>query len=165
MVVTSDILKRTIVLDGDRGWSREDGQTEELADDELADRREALYANWVGTLAPLTDKAFTVVALGASKAGDRAVDGIAVRRKGHTDVNLYFDKESGLLLKLERLTKNDISGEEVKQEISLGHFKEIDGVQEPMKVIVKVNGSLLAEEEILELKHLEKLDDKLFAKP
>src|SRR5262245_31689473 len=34
MVVTSDILKRTIVLDGDRGWSREDGQTENLADDE-----------------------------------------------------------------------------------------------------------------------------------
>jgi hypothetical protein len=165
MVVTSDIVKKTIVLDDDRGWSREDGQTEELADDELAVRREGLYASWVSTLAPLDDKSFTVVPLGVSKVGARAVEGITVQRKGHPDLKLYFDKESGLLLKLERLTKSVISRDEMKEEIFLSHFKEIDGVQEPMKLVVKLDGRLAAEEEILELKHVEKLDGTLFAKP
>jgi hypothetical protein len=165
VAVTSDILKKTIVLNGAKGWVWEDGITEELTGDELANQQEALYAIWVGSLIPLSDSAFTLVALGDSKAGERDVEGIKVRHKGHADLKLFFDKQSSLLLKIERQIRSAIGREEMTQEIQLGSFKEIDGIQEPMKVAVKINGSLAAEEEILELKHLEKLDEKLFAKP
>jgi hypothetical protein len=165
MALASDILKKTIVLNGDKGWIREDGATEELTGDDLASQQELLYAAWVATLAPLTDKAFTLAALGDSKVGGRAAEGVKVTHKGRPEVRLYFDKEGGLLLKMERLMRSAISGEEMSQEVLFSNFKEIDGIQEAMKYTFKLDGKLAAEEEVLELKHQEKLDDKVFARP
>ena len=165
MALTSDILKKTTVVNGDQGWVREDDQTEELTGDELAYQQEALYASWVASLVPLKDNAFTLVALGESKVGDRAAEGVKVTRKGHADVKLYFDKKTGRLLKTERSFKSPRSGEELIEEVLFSKFQAIDGVLEPMKVTVLLNGNRSMEEEIFELRHLEKLDDKVFAKP
>jgi hypothetical protein len=162
---SSDILRKTIVLNGAKGWIRQDDQTQELIEDALASQQDVLYTSWIASLAPLTGKGFTLTALGDSKVGDRPVEGVNVARKGHADVKLYFDKKSSLLLKMEHPIKGNLTGEETKQETLFSKFKEIDGIEEPMKVIFKLNGGLVAEEEILELKHFEKLDAKLFAKP
>src|SRR5262245_54945423 len=52
----------TIVLDNDKGWVSFGGMTQALAGDKLKGNIDAQRARWITTLAPLTDKAFTLSA-------------------------------------------------------------------------------------------------------
>src|SRR5262249_31340150 len=54
----------------------------------------------VTTLVPLLeDPGFTLTALGEAKVEGRAALGVKVAFKGRPDLSLYFDQESGLLVK------------------------------------------------------------------
>jgi hypothetical protein len=157
-------FKMTTVLAGDKGWINTNGDTVDLEKDKLDDQKAAAHAAWVVTLTPLKDSAFTFKLLGDSKVGDKDVVGVKVSYKGQPDVNLYFDKTSGLLVKSENKSK-DMSGQEVNQEITYSDYKEVDGIQEPMKVSIKHDNQKFIEREVLEMKHHEKLEDGAFAKP
>jgi hypothetical protein len=148
-----------------KGWQKIADTTQELEKDQLAEAREEMHAGWVGSLLPLTDKAFTLAPLGEIQIDRRPAVGVRVSHKGHRDINLYFDKESGLLVKTETRVRDDQSGMEVGQEEFYSDFKEIDGVKHPMKLTIKREGKLYVEGETTELKAVEKPDDSSFNKP
>src|SRR5262249_17306657 len=83
------------VLDGEEGWVKFGDKAQEMDKGTVAEVKENLYATWLTTVAPLTDKPLSLMPLGESKVGDRRVIGVKVSSKGHRDVLLYFDKETG----------------------------------------------------------------------
>ena len=156
------------VFVGGKGWELNsfEGKPQDLDKDKIEEAREGLYAHEVATLAPLTGKGFTLSPVGESKIGDRPATGVRVSGKGHRDINLYFDKDKGLLLKMEKTVKDLMAGgKEMQEEIFYSDFKEVEGVQQPMKVVIKRDSKDYVEGETTDLKLAEKLDDSVFAKP
>ncbi|QJW92743.1 hypothetical protein [Frigoriglobus tundricola] len=154
-----------IVVDGDKGWSKIAKDTNELGKDELGEAKEQAYAGWVATLAPLKGKQFKLATVGEIMIEKRPALGVKVSSKGHRDVDLYFDKETGLLVKSESRVKEEGSGQEVTEESFPSEYKEIQGTKQAMKFTVKRNGKLYMEGESTDVQLAEKLDASTFAKP
>jgi hypothetical protein len=156
-----------IVLDGDKGWTQMNGETKEMDKEELARHQEDLFANWVTNLKPLQDKAFILAPLGEIKVDGKPAVGVKVSHKDHKDISLYFDKDTGLLVKTERRVQTgpEQGNMEVNQETFFSDYKDVDGLKIPMKAVIKRDGKQFVEAEHIEVKLVDKLDGKVFAKP
>jgi outer membrane lipoprotein-sorting protein len=149
----------TLVVNGDKGWFND----QEMSKEQLEEQKEDMYADWVMRLTPLTNKDFTLSSLGESKVGDKPVVGVKVSHKGHRDVNLYFDKNSHLLAKMEHTLKQ--MGNDAKFEAIITDWATINGVKVPSKMTIKRNGDVYVEGEMSDYKILDKAPDKAFEKP
>lgn len=157
-------FERLQVVNGDKGWVSLMGNVDEMPAAQLAAAKEDLYAGWVATLLPLRDPAFKLVPLGESQVADRPAVGVKVSHKDHKDISLYFDKQKGWLVKAQRRA-TDMMGQEVDQETFFSDYKEAKGVQHARKQLTKRDGTVFLEIAITDYTPVEKLDDKLFAKP
>jgi len=156
----------TQVLNGHKGWIKLLDKTKEMEKDHVAEAREQAHAAWVATLAPLTDKEFKLGSLGESKIDGKEAIGVQVARKDRRDVNLFFDKKSGMLLKSEFRTKDLLGdGKEFTAETFYSDYKEIDGAQHAMKQTQKRDGKDFGKNEISEIEKKDKFEDSVFAKP
>jgi hypothetical protein len=159
-------FKHMRVVNGDMGWIRMMDNTTDMDKETLAEEKEQMYAGWVSRLTPLKDKGFQLSPLGEVKVGDRDAVGIKVAHKDHRDVNLFFDKQNGLLLKSETQRKDvQAGGRELLEEMLFGDYKEMDGMRRASKVTIKRDGKLYVEAEVFDFRQAEKLDDSVFAKP
>lgn len=154
-----------IVVAGDKGWSKIAKDVTEMDKDQLAEANEQAYAAWVATLAPLKGKEFKFATVGEVKIEGKEAVGVKVSSKGHRDIDLYFDKTSGLLIKTETRVKDEGSGQEVSEESFLSEYKAVQGVQHAMKFTVKRNGKLFLEGETTEVTMSDKFPADTFAKP
>src|SRR5262249_2905732 len=102
----------TLVLTGDQGWFSAAGNTQEMNKEQVAQHRELAHGGWGAGLLPLKDPGYQLSPLGESKGGHRAVVGVKVTHKGHSDVNLYFDKDTGLLRKSQYRAKDAMTGKD-----------------------------------------------------
>jgi hypothetical protein len=159
------IFTRVQVINGDKGWVTMRGKAQEMNAQQLAEAKEELYAGWVATVVPLTDPAFTLTVLPEARVGDRAAVGVRITHKGHRDVSLFFDKENGLPVRTLRRVHDMMSNQDVDQETLLSDYKDFGGVQHSAKSVVRRAGRDLVDLEITEFKPLEKLDERVFAKP
>ena len=155
----------TEVLNRDKGWKKEQDAAKEMSADELKEAQNGANENWVASLVPLKDKAYTLAALGEIKVDDRPALGVRVSSKGRRDVNLYFDQESHLLVKSEMRVKDETTEMEVNQETFYGDYKEVAGIKEAMKFVIKRDGKPFLNAEVEEIRREQKVEDSLFAKP
>jgi hypothetical protein len=152
------------VLAGDKGW-RTFPEVAELDPTSLANEKRNAYLQVVPMiLLPLKDNAYKL-----ETDKEEQVDGkpaLAVRVTGpdKKDFTLFFDKESGLPVKLVAKVVN-FMGEEVNQETTCGGYKDFDGIKKATKSETKHNGEKLIEAETTEFKVLDKVDPKVFTKP
>ena len=155
-----------IVLNGDAGWIRVQGQTQPMSAEDVAETKEQTYAGWVTTLVPLQDKRFTLETIGEVTVNGRPAAGVKVSSKDHRDVKLYFDKENHLLVKSEGTVKSDeLGGKEVREEVTYSDYRTVDGIKTPMKMQIQRDGQKYVQSEITELKNLKSVDEKHFSKP
>ena len=89
-----------LVLNGDKGWIQAGGATRELTKQDLKERREELYVWRLMNLTPLLNEEFKLTRLADAKVGGREAAVVKVEHKDYPDARLYFDKKSGLLVKL-----------------------------------------------------------------
>jgi hypothetical protein len=157
-------FRLVVVLAGNKGWIKLNDDTEEQDKDDLAEAQEEAYAEWVATLVPLKDNKFRLAPLGEVGVDGRPALGVKVSREGHRDVDLYFDRQTNLLVKTQAPVKDD-DGQEVTEETFLSNYKDVQGTRQAMKVVVKRDGKLYLEIEVTECQLAEKLDDSVFAKP
>lgn len=156
----------TRVFDGTKGWMKVLDMTMEFTPEQVAEAKHEMYSARVASLHPLLkEKEFKLSSLGESQVEKQTVVGVKVSRDGQRDVNLYFDKQSGLVIKSETVVKDEESGKEVNQEEYYSDFKEIEGVKHPMRLVIKREGKVYVEGETTEFKVVEKHDDALFMKP
>jgi hypothetical protein len=157
----------TAAVDGDKGWMQAmGGEVHEFTKEEMVEQKEVQHQGYVTTLLPLKDKAYTLSPLGETKIADKPAVGVKVSHKDRRDVNLYFDKDSGLLLKSEAKVKVPEEGnKEVSQETLYDDYQQVEGAWVAMKIVVFREGKKYVEGENFDIRIVDKLDEKLFAKP
>jgi hypothetical protein len=161
--------KMTVVLGmkGDDGWITVNGKPQMNIDpkDLQLELKETANLLRVSRLVPLKEKTFELTVLGRSMVGDQEAVGIRASAKGYRDVNLFFGKDSGLLLKLERKTKDLLKMQDVSEERVMSDYRQVDGLQSPRKMVVYRDGAKFMEAEVTEIRFLEKLEDSIFERP
>jgi hypothetical protein len=95
----------------------------------------------------------------------KTAQGVRVRSRGHRDVNLYFDKKTNLLVKLSHLFEDPITGENANEERIIKEYQDVQGIKTIKKAVVLREGKKYIDEELVEARYLEKVDDGEFAKP
>jgi hypothetical protein len=153
------------VFNGDKAWVNANGKSVELNEMQMNEIKEVSYMARVGRLVVLKDKTIDLSALGEAKVNGRPALGVKVSSKGHRDIDLYFDKASGLLAKIERRAVDFMSGQEVNEERIITDYQEVDGMKTAKKAVVNRDGKKFIELEVTEVKYLDKIDDSEFAKP
>jgi hypothetical protein len=154
------------VVNGDKGWQGLNGDFTELDKDSIAEAREQFHAGHVADLRGLSGAGVKLSPLGESKVDGKPAAGVRVSAKGYRDVNLFFDKDTGLLLKSETKSKDvQAGGGEFNTETLYGDYKKVSGVQMPHKVKVLREGKPYMEMEMNSVTLSEKLPEDLFTKP
>ena len=80
-------------------------------------------------------------------------------------MSLFFDKETHLLVMIELRITDEITEKEVTETTSYKDFKEVDGIQQAMKLTVRRNNKPYFDGTVTDIKLVDRLEDKLFAKP
>jgi hypothetical protein len=156
----------TQVVNGNKGWIKLGDSTNELDRDMLTEAKEQMNSATITHLACLNDKDYKLSPLGEVKVGDRPAIGIRVEHKGYRYVNLFFDKEKGLLLKMETRGKDPMrGGEEFTSTNEYGDYKKVEDMMIPHKITIQRDGNPYVEAIVTEVKISEKLDDSVFDKP
>src|SRR5262249_26193470 len=133
-----------VVLNGDKGWMLTGGGTaQEMNKETLSERREELYVWWLMTLTPLLKDGFELKPLADAKVNDREAAVVKVSRQGHSDLPLYSNKKSGLLVKIARRASE--AGVALNKEYLYSDHKDFDGAKMPGKEIITMNGNKLSE--------------------
>jgi hypothetical protein len=156
----------TMCIDGDKGWVQMAGDTRDMTAEELKNQQDQHYTGWVSTLTPLEDEKFTLATAGEVDVDGRPAAGVRVSSENHRDVTLYFDKETGRLVKMDtRAISPEMGNKEVNHEHIFSDFQEVEGVLVPMKSLILRDGAKFIEATVTELKPEGKLDDSVFARP
>jgi hypothetical protein len=158
-------VNQTQALDGETGWMQFDGMTQDMPKEAVAEMREQKYAEDLDRLGFLKDKGIDLAALGESKIDGRAAVGVLIKSKGHRDVKLWFDKESGVLVKREHRVLDSGTGKEVTQEVVFGDYRDMGGVKHYHKLTAYRDGKKVIDATVREIEFFDKLDKKVFAKP
>jgi hypothetical protein len=117
----------TQVLDGDKGWASNNGQVTDLDDHTRQELKKSQHVDRVTGLVPLlTDKGFTLSVLKEAKVNGRPAAGVKVEAKDQPDVSLWFDRESGLLVKYAYHDQDPLTMKEVLHETVLDDYREPD---------------------------------------
>jgi len=115
-------------------------------------------------VALVREKGYELSLFGEAKVEGKAAVGVTVAAKGEKDIVLFFDKETGLIAKIEHRTVEGGTGNEILEERIVQEYKTgKDGIPVPKKVLVKHDGKTFLEAEC-EAKLLEKIDDGEFKK-
>lgn len=154
------------ILNGEQGWLSLGDKTMDADADNLSQMKASQYVSRLSMLTPLlTDKGFTLTALGESKVNDKAVVGVKVASAGQKDVSLYFDKASGLLVKLTRPGVDPIGKQAVSQDEFFNDYKDFNGLKQPTKLLVHQDGKKFMVAEMSEMTFPATIDAKVFTKP
>jgi hypothetical protein len=153
------------VFDGTRGWVKKGDRTNDMTPAEVAADKELMYLLNVASLVPLQDRIFQLTDLGNSTVDGRAVAGIKVSCEGHPDVQLFFDRDSGLLYKLTTRMTDPKSGKQSDREEVSWDYRDVGGMKAAMYFKVTEKGKPRAEVKISDYKAAETLDAQLFTKP
>jgi hypothetical protein len=165
MRLSSEIDKTArivIVLNGDKAWQSAGGPASEIGALRLKEVTDEASVLWLAMLTPLKKDSFTLKPLLEKKVNDKPAVGISVSAKGRPDVRMYFDKNSHLLVKIEREAQQ--GGVKVDKEYLYDDYKDVDGAKLPGKLTELINGKKFSEVTAASYK-LHKPDDATFGKP
>ena len=159
-------FKMVMVLAGDKGWRKFNDQLMPLDGDGLAnDKRTAYLQAAAFTILPLKGKEFKVVSAGEEKVGDKPAAVLKVTGPDGKDFKLWFDKETGLLVKELARVAGFMPGEEFDRETTYKDYKEFGGIKRATKYEVKRDGEKFIESDVSDVKVLDKVDADTFAEP
>jgi hypothetical protein len=165
LTVAGQNLKIVTVANGDTVSIQVNGTDTEANDQIKETLKDARHLAKVNRLFPLLkDKGFDLSLFGEAKVEGKPAVGVTVATKGEKDIVLFFDTQSGRLVKTDRRTTPPGGAAEVQEErIILEYAEAKDGILVPKKILIKHDGKKYAEAEI-EAKLLEKIDESEFKK-
>jgi hypothetical protein len=170
--VDAQVKARTVtglmIFNTDKVWFRDEAraQSAELPKEIMPIFREDLRAlRLAQQLTTLFDKKYQLSSLGELKVGERAAVGIKIAEKDRPELDLYFDKETRLPLRIEVRVKEPGAAEEATHALLFEDYKDFDGVKHFTKMTLKRDNKTTLELELIEVKRQAKLDDSVFAKP
>lgn len=160
-------INMTLVVNGEKAWAAEGGKVEELTGEKLIQTCNEAYQFWVMSLTPLVkEKGFTLATAKGQDVNGKPTSAVKITSEKKPAITLYFDKETGLLVKREVVVKDEFQKwKEVLDEATFSDYKDIDGMKFFTKMKLVRDGKKLIEATFSDQKMAEKLDAKLFEKP
>jgi hypothetical protein len=154
------------IVNGDKVSLSINGLPQAVGEKVLAELKELQYAERVKTLLPLLDdRSLELASLGESKINGVTAVGIRVTSKGHRDLVLHFDRTTGLMVMSESRAFDSATQAEVSQKEYYGDYKDINGLKKPMKLAVRKDDKPFMKVDVVEIRYLDKLDEKVFEQP
>lgn len=148
-----DKLRLTIVLgmseklilcaNGDSGWASASGIAQALPKEKFLELKDEAYFLRVVNLVELMAPGAKLSPLGESKIDNQAVIGVKASISSGNDVSLFFDKETGLLTKAERKSKQ--SGVDVLKGTLFSNYKSFGPVKMPTSEAQLLGGNKIAD--------------------
>ena len=158
-----DRTKVQIVVNGDKGWQVVGNNVVELGN-RVQELREELYVVWLSTLLPLKDdNQIQISSLPEIIIDGNAAAGLKVTSKDHGDVQMYFNKQNRLLIKISRQASE--SGIKFEKEYVFSDYKPVEGVAMPTKYAELNNGKKFVVLNDIEYRFPTRVEDRTFAKP
>jgi hypothetical protein len=167
LTIEVDGKKTTVVysLSGEDGWMQADGKQRALPAPLLAELKESAHLAGLSGLHGVLAAETQAAKLPAAQIAERPALGVRLSVKGHRDVDLYFDKETALLVKAEHAVLDSPTGKMVKEERFYSKWKEVKGLKLPTHVAILRDAKKFLEAEATDVEVLERIDDKLFTTP
>ncbi len=155
------------IINRNEGWLKYTGRpAEELKGDRLDVFREFEYDSWAVTLIPLKNDEFRLSPLGEISVGDKRAVGILVSHDRHNPLELYFDKETHLLVQCERRVKEPDTGTEIQERLVFSDYRDVQGTKQSFRLQSFWDGEKACDFVVTEMKLFDKpFDEKLFTKP
>jgi len=163
------------VVNGKQGWQGSARGSRDLKEAEVTQIADEMYAHSLASLVPLKDVArlkdngFEFSVFGSVPADGKDAVGVVVSRQGRPQVILFFDKETGLVIKSERRAKDAVTSEEYTAESIYRDHKAFQGVLWPTLRLDRRDGRDLEENagrfELSDFQAQDKLDGSSLAKP
>jgi hypothetical protein len=159
-------VKGVTVVSGDKGWRKFNENDSELDGDALVNEKHRINMQTIPTvLVPLKEKGFKIDSAAEEKVGDKPAAGIKVTGPEGKEFKLYFDKESGLPVKMVATVAGFGGGEEFTQETTFSDYKDFAGIKKATKISSTRNGEKFVDVEVTEFKVLEKVPPETFTEP
>lgn len=161
-------FEASYVLNGEMLWMIVQGAVQEDGNNQLGQALRDMNRMWASSLTPLVaDEGFKLSTANETKVNGKPAAGVEVREGKRPVMTLYFDKETGLLVKSAARVKDITTGDvEVLEEAVLSGYKETaDGRKYHTQTSVTRDGKPFYTSERTEPKLLKAADPKLFEKP
>jgi len=165
LTIMNNKIVVTTVFNGKEGWIRAGDKDVPVTGEILDELKEAAYSISLMQGLFMKDKTVKFSVVGDAKVKDKAAVGVRVSREGKKDINLYFDKATHLVTKVEMRKRDLMSGQEVTEERFITEYQDVADRKVAKKVEVLRDGKALIEAEVTDVQILPKLDDSEFAKP
>jgi acetyl esterase/lipase len=152
--------------DGTTAWGSANGVVVGVDGKKLEELRAQVHLRRVLTLAPLlVDETIKLDSVADAMVGGKAAAGVKVSSRNERALTLYFDRRSGLLVRVDRLVLDDAQMKEVPQEDVFSDYRDIDGVRTAFKEVWSRAGKQVAVLNYGEVSYPEKIDDREFRRP
>lgn len=160
-------LPVTTGLMGDKAWRtmRPDRGADDLTEQQMKVEKDEVHAWHVSHLAPLLTNDYQLMALPTTQRDGRNIVGLKVDRKGYRSIYLFFDKQTNLLIYMDRKVFDPEKKQEVMQETSYLNFKQMGGATLPQSIAMRQGKKLVMELDIDTVTPVASLSGKLFEKP
>lgn len=158
-------ISQTQAIVGDTGWIQMTGPPQDLPPEAVAEMKEQKYAEDLDRCGFLAVPGVELSAIDPTSVDGKPAEGVLIKSKGHREVKLYFDRESGLLVKREHRLLDPSLDKEVLQEVFFSDYQEQDGLKHYRKIIVLRDGKKVFDAVVIELEFFKTLGEKVFAKP
>ena len=149
------------VLNGDQAWLQFNERVLPMDKTSRKEFEEQRYAEGLDRLEFLEKKGVELSRFEKMDVGGQPAVGVLVQSKGHWDVKLYFDTETGLLVKRER---NKTKGGFI-EDAEFGDYRKVDGIPRYRTLTISQNGKKFMELKEVQFEFPDKFDPKVFAKP
>lgn len=155
-------FRAVTVLNGDKGSRSFGGNQQELDKDALANQKRTVYLTLIPmTLVQLKRKDFKLESAPDETVDGKPAAGVKVTGPDGKDFKLYFDKESGLPVRMVAKVAG-FMGNEFTQETTFSDYKDVAGVRKAMRIVSKRDGQPFMTQQITEFKLLDTVDPKTF---
>ena len=162
----NDQFQGVIVLSGDKGWRKFGENASDIDGEGIAREKRTVYLSATPVLlVPLKGKGFKLASAADEKVGDKAAAVVKVTGPDGKEFTLYFDKETGLPVKLVAKVTGFNNGDEFTMETTYADYKDFDGIKKATKIESKRDGEAFMKATISEFKVLDKVDAGTFAEP
>ena len=158
-------VKGLAILNGDKGWRKFGDQNMDMDPDAIKNEKRTVYLMVVPvTIVPLKSKGFKVETAADESVKGKSAAVLKVTGPDGKDFTLYFDKDSGLPVRLVAKVTG-WRGEEYVQDSTFSDYKDFGGFKKAAKTSIKRDGEDFLEAEIADFKVLDKVPADTFAEP
>jgi hypothetical protein len=154
------------VINGKNGWVQRTDQVRALPKPFLGVLQNLVHAVRLAQMPVLLkDKSYKLAHLGELNINDRPALGLKATRQGVADVDIYFDKKTGIPVKCLFQSKAVRRGREFTYELFFTELKEMGGIKHFTKIALHRDGQKSLEFKVTDVQVKSDLDADLFAKP